>query len=68
ILRHLNDDIDTQIIAQVNTEGSGLFVDPSIQDLEDFKGKTIGTPGPASIQHLIFLDYFTENGFEVRAK
>ncbi|MFP4545558.1 MAG: ABC transporter substrate-binding protein [Methanomassiliicoccales archaeon] len=68
ILRHLNDDIDTVIISQVNNEGSAIFVDPSIQELEDFDGKTIATPGPSSIQHLMFLDYFTENGFEVRSK
>jgi hypothetical protein len=69
ILKHLNAATNTLIISQVNSIGSAIFVDPSkITTLDDFDGKTIATPGPSSIQHLIFLDYFKENGFEVVAK
>ncbi|HUT27954.1 MAG TPA: ABC transporter substrate-binding protein [Methanomassiliicoccales archaeon] len=68
ILKHLNGGVNTLIISQVNTVGSAIFVDPSITSLDDFNGKTIGTPGPSSIQHLMFLDYFTSNGFVVKAK
>jgi len=68
ILKHLNGGTNTLIIAQANSVGSAIFVDPSITTLDDFDGKTIATPGPSSIQHLIFLDYFKENGFKVVAK
>jgi NitT/TauT family transport system substrate-binding protein len=68
ILKHLNAVVNTLIISQVNSVGSAIFVEPSITALEDFDGKTIATPGPASIQHLVFLDYFKENGFNVVAK
>lgn len=68
ILKHLNAGTDTLIISQVNSVGSAIFVDPSIVNLDDFDGKTIATPGPSSIQHLMFLDYFKSNGFEVVAK
>jgi NitT/TauT family transport system substrate-binding protein len=68
ILKHLNADVNTLIISQVNTVGSAIFVDPSITSMDDFNGKTIGTPGSSSIQHLMFLDYFTSNGFVVKPK
>lgn len=68
VLKHLNAGVNTVIISQVNTVGSAIFVKPGITSLDDFDGKTIATPGPASIQHLMFLDYFTSNGFEVKAK
>jgi len=69
ILKHLNAGVNTLIIGQVNSVGSAIFVDSSkITTLDDFEGKTIATPGPASIQHLMFLDYFKSNGFEVVAK
>jgi NitT/TauT family transport system substrate-binding protein len=68
ILKHLNAGVNTLIISQVNSVGSAIFVDPSITTLDGFEGKTIATPGPASIQHLMFLDYFKENGFNVVAK
>jgi len=68
ILKHLNAGVNTLIIAQVNTIGSAIFVEPGITSIEDFDGKTIATPGPSSIQHLMFLDYFTQNGFKVKAR
>ncbi len=68
ILKHLNAGVNTLIISQVNSVGSAIFVNPSITTLDDFDGKTIATPGPSSIQHLMFLDYFKSNGFEVVAK
>lgn len=68
ILKHLNAGVNTLIISQVNTVGSAIFVNSSITSLDDFEGKTIATPGTSSIQHLMFLDYFTSNGFVVKAK
>ncbi len=68
ILKHLNAAVNTVVISQVNMVGSAIFVKESITSLDDFEGMTIATPGPSSIQHLMFLDYFTSNGFTVKAK
>ena len=55
------------ILAQVNSEGSAIFVKGSINDKNDFGGKVFGTPGPASIQHMILADYIaTETDFDFR--
>ena len=68
ILNHINSGIGVTVIAQVNMVGSAIFVDESITTLDDFNGKTIATPGVTSIQHLMFLDYFTSNGFTIKSK
>lgn len=67
ILNHLNGGVDVTVIAQVNMVGSAIFVGEGITTLDDFNGKVIATPGISSIQHLMFLDYFTSNGFTVKA-
>lgn len=67
ILNHLNGGVDVTVIAQVNMVGSAIFVGEGITTLDDFNGKVIATPGISSIQHLMFLDYFTANGFTVKA-
>ena len=67
MLKHINEEIGITIISQVNSVGSAIFVSDEIDSIEDFEGKTIATPGPASIQHLMFLDYMTENGYTVKA-
>lgn len=67
ILNHLNGGVDITVIAQVNMVGSAIFVGEDITTLDDFNGKVIATPGVSSIQHLMFLDFFTSNGFTVKA-
>jgi NitT/TauT family transport system substrate-binding protein len=67
ILNHLNGGVDITVVAQVNMVGSAIFVGEGITTLDDFNGKVIATPGVSSIQHLMFLDYFTSNGFTVKA-
>jgi len=67
ILNHLNGGVEVTVIAQVNMVGSAIFVNDEITTLDDFNGKVIATPGISSIQHLMFLDYFTSNGFTVKA-
>ncbi len=42
--------VDVVMLAGANTEGSGLVVKPSIKQMKDLDGKTIGTPGIGSIQ------------------
>jgi hypothetical protein len=67
ILFHLNSGVNTIIIAQVNSEGSAIVVNPTIHSYEDLEGKTIATPGPSSIQHLLFLQVAKDHGFTVKA-
>ena len=69
IVRHLNvntDNSDIRIVAQVNVEGSAIIVNADIQSIEDLGGKTLGTPGPGSIQHLMLLAFAQEHGFKVK--
>jgi len=69
IIKHLNvntDNSDIRIVAQVNTEGSAIVVNADIQTIEDLGGKTLGTPGPGSIQHLMLLAFAQEHGFKVK--
>ena len=55
INKRVNDQTDTVIVAQANTEGSSLIVsaDSDVHDLNDLVGKTVCTPGEVSIQHLL---------------
>ncbi|HQQ25458.1 MAG TPA: hypothetical protein PLR51_04170, partial [Methanomassiliicoccales archaeon] len=57
---------DIRIVAQANVEGSAIIVNPEILSIEDLAGKTIGTPGPGSIQHLMLLAFAQEYGFRVK--
>jgi ABC-type nitrate/sulfonate/bicarbonate transport system substrate-binding protein len=69
ILKHLNvntDNSNIRIVSQVNTEGSAIIVNADILTIEDLANKTIGTPGPGSIQHLLLLAFAQEHGFKVK--
>lgn len=64
IQKHANLDIPVRIIAQANSEGSGIVVhvDSDIQTLEDLAGRTIATPGETSIQHLLLKVALSREG------
>jgi len=69
IVKHLNvntPNSNIRIVAQANVEGSAIIVNPEILSIEDLAGKTIGTPGPGSIQHLMLLAFAQEYGFRVK--
>jgi len=69
IIKHLNvntENSDIRIVAQVNVEGSAIVVNNEIQSIDDLGGKTLGTPGPGSIQHLMLLAFAKENGFTIK--
>jgi NitT/TauT family transport system substrate-binding protein len=55
VLNKINKNANTVIVAQANSEGSGIVVGvhSSIKTLEDLQGHTIATPGETSIQHLL---------------
>jgi NitT/TauT family transport system substrate-binding protein len=69
IVKHLNvntGNSDIRIVAQANVEGSAIVVNKDILTIEDLGGKTLGTPGPASIQHLMLLAFAEENGLKIK--
>lgn len=70
ILKHLNAEIDTTIIAQVNSEGSAIVVETGsgITNLEGLAGKTIATPGESSIQFLLLKMALQWEGIELKIK
>lgn len=56
------------ILAQVNSEGSAIFIGSGIGGVEDFGGKVFATPGTASIQHMMLMNYILdETEYEFRA-
>jgi NitT/TauT family transport system substrate-binding protein len=64
----LNVGIDIKIVSLVNEEGSAIIANNDIESFSDFAGKTIATPGPGSIQHLLLLAYADKQGFDVMVK
>ncbi|TAN39041.1 MAG: hypothetical protein EPN24_05570 [Candidatus Methanoperedens sp.] len=49
------DDARVGVISGMNNEGSVIVVAGNITSLADLKGKTVGFPGPGTIQHVLFL-------------
>lgn len=68
ILKNINNPkVDATIIAQVNTEGSALVVLPSVNSLEDLRGKTVAIPSVGSIQYLLLQVMMKDAGIELVA-
>ncbi len=65
IIGHVNSEIDTKVIGQVNALGSALVVKDGIVNASDLKGKTLATPGAVTIQHFMLLTYLEDNGIDV---
>jgi len=70
ILKHLNTEIDTTIIAQANSEGSAIVVKTGsgITSMAGLEGKTIATPGESSIQFLLLKMALQWEGMELKIK
>ena len=70
ILKHLNAEIGTSIVAQVNSEGSAIVVhaDSGITALSQLAGKTIAHPGTSSIQFLLLKAALQWEGLELKLK
>ena len=60
--------VDVIILAGTNTEGSGLVVNPSIKQVKDIDGKTIGTPGIGSIQDAMLTVFEKKHNIKVKHK
>jgi ABC-type nitrate/sulfonate/bicarbonate transport system substrate-binding protein len=57
---------DIKLVALANGEGSAILGNEEIVTFEDFDGKVIATPGPASIQHLLLLNYAEQLNIRVK--
>ncbi|OGS42765.1 MAG: hypothetical protein A3K76_06420 [Euryarchaeota archaeon RBG_13_57_23] len=70
ILQHLNAGIGTKIVAQANSEGSGLVVSAGsgITSLSDLENKTVATPGESSIQFLLLKIALEREGLDLEIK
>ena len=70
ILNHLNAGIGTSIIAQANSEGSGIVVSAGsgITTLAGLVNKTVATPGESSIQFLLLKIALQREGFDLKIK
>jgi len=60
-----NDDTRVGVIAGMNNEGSVIVVANNITSMKDLRGKTIGFPGPGTIQHVLFLMEADKEGLKV---
>jgi NitT/TauT family transport system substrate-binding protein len=70
ILNHLNSGVKALIVAQANSEGSGLVVkaNSGIHSLGDLVNKTVATPGETSIQFLLLRMALDREGLELKIK
>lgn len=59
------DDARVGVIAGMNNEGSIIVVASNITSLIDLSGKTVGYPGPGTIQHVLFLMAAEKEGLKV---
>ena len=59
--------VPVKVISAAQTEGSGIIVtkDAGISDASGLAGKTVATPGEASIQHVLLSAYLNENGMSL---
>ena len=65
VLKHLNAAVNTQILAQVNNEGSAIIVANNIDSLDDLKGKKFGIPGFPTVQYFLLRMIAEEEGVKV---
>ena len=67
VLSSVEKGVPVKVISSAQTEGSGIVVtaDSGINSAADLKGKSIATPGEASIQHVLLSYYLKQNGLSV---
>ena len=63
VLSSVSKGVPVKVISSAQTEGSGIVVtkDSGITSAADLKGKSIATPGEASIQHVLLTYYLKQN-------
>ena len=67
VLSSVSAGVPAKVISAAQTEGSGIVVadDSHIHFASDLKGKTIATPGEASIQHVLLSYYLKQHGLSL---
>ena len=67
VLSSVSAGVPVKVISAAQIEGSGIIVtdDSNIEDAKDLAGKTIATPGEASIQHVLLAAYLKTNGMSL---
>ena len=67
VLSSVSSGVPVKVISSAQVEGSGIIVtdDSDIENAQDLAGKTIATPGEASIQHVLLSAYLKANGMSL---
>lgn len=67
VLASIEKGVPVKVISSAQTDGSGLVVakDSGINSASDLAGKTIATPGEASIQYMLLQYYLEQNGMSL---
>ena len=67
VLSSISAGVPVKVISAAQVEGSGIVVtdDSNIHTAHDLKGKTIATPGEASIQHVLLSYYLKQHGLSL---
>ena len=68
VLSSIEKGVPVKVISGVQTEGSGIVVSNSsgITSVQDLEGKSIATPGEASIQYMLFKYYLNQNNIDIK--
>ena len=68
VLSSISSGVPVKVISAAQNEGSGLIVtsDSGIGGASDLSGKTVATPGEASIQHVLLAAYLKDNGMSLK--
>lgn len=67
VLSSISAGVPVKVISAAQTEGSGILVteDSHIYFANQLEGKTIATPGEASIQHVLLATYLQQHGLSL---
>lgn len=66
VLSSISKGVPVKIVAGAQTEGSGLVASSSsVSSIKDLKGKTVATPGEASIQYMLLKYELKKNGMDI---
>lgn len=67
VLSSIEKGVPVKVISAAQSEGSGIVVSPDsgISSASDLAGKSIATPGDASIQQMLLTYYLNENGMSL---
>ena len=67
VLSSISSGVPVKVISAAQIEGSGIIVnkDANIASAKDLSGKTVATPGEASIQHVLLSAYLKANAMSL---